>query len=91
MDALRVLLLIAATGGIVLWLWWARMYPVYRWYSVVPITWLLHVAMFHLWRLLELSCLSSVELNQWSIAIHLHALILLTAAPIIYRRVDQHD
>jgi len=86
-DELRWLILAAAGIGILAWIAWSRVYWRYAWAAVAPISWLLHVAAFHAARLAG-APLSAVTLNQWSIAIHLHALILLVGAPLIYRRMS---
>lgn len=77
-----MLILVTALTGAVLWFRLSRCYPQYWQYGVAPLSWLLHVSLFHAARLLDIP-IGVQELNQWSIAIHLHALILLAAAPVV--------
>jgi len=84
-DALRWFVLLTAAAGVIAWICWGRANRRYAWFAIPPVLWLVHVAVFHIARLLGLS-ISPVALNQWSLAIHLHALILLVGIPLILWR-----
>lgn len=77
-----------ALAGVVVWLYWALKYRD-RWlYSVAPISWLLHVAVFYFFVLLNEPPFFSEFFATWSAAIKLHGAILgLSAGAIlIYAR-----
>lgn len=84
-----MLVLAVALVGAVLWFRFVRCYRGDWLYTVAPLSWLLHVGAFHAARLLDIP-IGIQELNQWSIAIHLHALILLAAAPLVLCYAGAH-
>lgn len=83
MVALRVMSLSLALAGIIIWLFGIRSRRMHWHFAVAPLSWLINVACFYTVRLIHLAI--PVEyLNTWSSVIHMHALLLLTGAGVIY-------
>jgi hypothetical protein len=76
---IRYIALILALMGIAIWFYAFTRLRRYRWAIVVPISWLLHTALFYIVRIAFPALLTPEQLNIWSTSVRLHAEILAIA------------
>jgi hypothetical protein len=82
-EFLRWLVIVLAVIGSVCWMIWAIRNKQLWGFSIAPLTYLAHVLVFTVNRLLNIIAIDPIGLNRWSTYIRAHSLIVIILAAIV--------
>jgi hypothetical protein len=84
-TSLRYVTLFLCVLGMLVWLPWFWRNSYRRWYLVAPFTWIAHVIIYNVVRLLEIP-IPVTTINIWSASITVHALLLIIGGGVVFVR-----